>query len=196
VVAFARCRTAPHTAADDPVDDLADVAAAGRAAFAALYAAYFAPIYRYCYVRLGTPERAEDAAHQVFVRALAAFGRYKETGRAREWLFAIAHNVVVDEVRRRPPVPLALLEQEAAPDPSPEELALDDDAQRALRQAVAALPAAQRQAIELRIAGLTGQEAAHALGRSHEAIKMLQHRAIDRLRTALAVNEAGGRHEA
>jgi len=55
-----------------------------------------------------------------------------------------------------------------------------------LLAAVARLPDDQRTAVELRLAGLTGPEVATAMGRSHEAIKKLQLRALERLRAELA----------
>jgi RNA polymerase sigma-70 factor, ECF subfamily len=199
VVALFRRRTstsirppAPPLPVADPLPpDRAE--AFDRRAFAALYQEFFAPIYRYCYARLGSQERAEDAAHQVFVRALEAFDRYQETGRARAWLFTIAHHVVANEVARRGAIPLA--EEFDLPDPaaSPETLALAAFDRHALRAAIERLPADQRRAIELRIAGLTGREIAAELGRSVDAVKMLQHRAIERLRAELEGNRTGGR---
>jgi DNA-directed RNA polymerase specialized sigma24 family protein len=47
------------------------------------------------------------------------------------------------------------------------------------------LPDDQRTAVELRLAGLTGPEVAVAMGRSHDAIKKLQLRAMERLRADL-----------
>jgi RNA polymerase sigma-70 factor (ECF subfamily) len=180
-----RCQSTPRPL-DETVGTGREVAADERDAFAALYQQFFEPIYRYCFVRLGSQERAEDAAHQIFVRALEAFNRYQETGRAREWLFVIAHNVVANEAVRHSAVWLEMGEETPDPAASPEILALASVERRALREAVSRLPRDQRQAIELRIAGLTGREVAVQLGRSIDAIKMLQQRAIDRLRTELA----------
>jgi RNA polymerase sigma-70 factor, ECF subfamily len=163
---------------------------ADRDSFAALYDRYFDAIYRYCFVRLGSAERAEDAAHQVFVRALEAVDRYREVGRFRSWLFTIAHNVVATELTARSPggSPEMMIHV-VDPAAGPEAAALAAVELHALRAALTQLPADQRQAIELRLAGLTGREIAHELGRSHEAIKMLQHRALAHLRAALAARE-------
>lgn len=164
-----------------------------RERFAALYDQYFPLIFRYCLVRLGSHERAEDAAHQVFVRALEAFDRYQEQERARAWLFAIAHNVVVNEAARRVASPLDAAGEITDPDISPELAALAATEQQALRDAVARLPADQRRAIELRIAGLTGREIAAEMERSPDAVKMLHLRAIDRLRDELGGARKGRR---
>jgi RNA polymerase sigma-70 factor (ECF subfamily) len=185
-------------ASDDATDDavLAVGACVDRRAFAAIYESLFNDVYRYCYRRLGSAERAEDAAHQIFVRALEAFARYHEEGRLRQWLFTIAHNVVVNEARLTRPTEVI---DEAAdiPDPaaSPEVLAIRSADVWALRAAIARLPDDQRRAIEYRIAGLTAREIASEFGRSADAVKMLQQRALDRLRADLVGgHEKGGGH--
>jgi RNA polymerase sigma-70 factor (ECF subfamily) len=194
VIRLLRRRTQQTPAVeDDPDAVLVARAQLDRQAFAELYHRYFEPIYRYCYVRLGDAERAEDAAHQVFVSALEAFGRYEETGRFRSWLYTIAHNVVVRELTARRPAALELAGEVVDPTESPETVALAAADRQALRDALANLPADQRRAIKLRIAGLTGREIATEMGRSHEAIKMLQQRALVRLRADLGVDRMGGR---
>lgn len=197
MVAIFRRRTSPGGTPVDVVDPGARPPALDRQAFAALYRDYFDPIYRYCYARLGSQERAEDAAHQVFVRALGAFDRYQDVGRAREWLFVIAHNVVANEATRRAASPLEGIDEMPDPAASPEVLALAAADSQSLREAIARLPGDQRRAIELRIAGLTGREVAAEMGRSSDAVKMLQQRAIDRLRADLGGGgRRGGRHGA
>lgn len=179
-----RLQPSQEPAASEP--DLVAQARSDREAFAALYDRYFDPVYRYCYHRLGSREAAEDATSQIFLQVLTALPRYQEVGTFRSWLFTIAHNVITNRVRaRRPNEPLETASEQADPGPLAEELALAADEQRALAAGVATLPPDQRRAVELRLAGLTGPETARALGRSHAAVKMLQLRAVDRLRTHL-----------
>jgi RNA polymerase sigma-70 factor (ECF subfamily) len=165
-----------------------------RHSFAALYDRYFDAIYRYCYVRLGSAERAEDAAHQVFVRALEAVERYQEVGRFRSWLFTIAHNVVSTELVARSPDVTVVITQLVDPALGPEADALAAVERQRLRAALTHLPPDQRHVIELRLAGLTGREIAHELGRSHDAVKMLQQRALARLRAELGAGEPRDTH--
>lgn len=193
MVALFRRRKSPGGLPPEVVSPVVPRPATDRERFAALYDQYFALIYRFCLVRLGTPERAEDAAHQVFVRALEAFGRYQDTGRAREWLFTIAHNVVANEATRRMAASLEAEDDLPDPDHSPEAQALAATEQQALREAISRLPEDHRRAIELRIAGLTGREIAAEMGRSPDAVKMLHLRAIDRLRAELGGHQKGGR---
>jgi RNA polymerase sigma-70 factor (ECF subfamily) len=155
-------------------------------AFAPLYLRYVEEIARFCYLRLRDEEAARDATQQVFVRALAALGRYRETGNFRAWLYTIARNVLTDLARgRRPTLALDSALDIVDPGPTPEELAAAAIDHRALLAALARLPDDQRTAIELRLVGLNGPQAAAAMGRSYGAVKMLQLRAMERLRADL-----------
>ena len=152
-----------------------------------LYARYFDPVYRYCYRRLGHPETAADATAQVFTKVLVALPGYREDAPSfRSWVFAIAHNVITDDLRaRRPIAPMAAAVDVAANGPSPEEVALTQEAGCLVRALLAQLPPDQRQILELRLAGLTGPEIAATLGRSLGSVKIAQVRAFARLRTTL-----------
>src|SRR5215212_9812700 len=156
-------------------------------AFAPLYSRYFDPVYRYCYRRLGHPEAAADATAQVFAKALAALPRYREEAPSfRSWLFAIAHNVITDDLRTRRPVdPMTAAADISSADQSPEEAALSNEVGCTVRAHLALLPPDQRQILELRLAGLTGPEIAAALDRSLGAVKIAQVRAFARLRATL-----------
>lgn len=116
---------------------------------------------------------------------MTAIGRYR-SGSFRAWLFAIAHNVVIDQVRRQRPHQ-DLDAAWAIPDgrPSPEALAEEAEQRRTLMAALARLTAEQRNVVELRLAGLTGPEIAEALHMSIPAAKSSQFRAYQRLRGLL-----------
>jgi RNA polymerase sigma-70 factor (ECF subfamily) len=163
-----------------------------RAAFASLYRRYVDAVHRYCFRRLEERDAAEDATSLVFTRALASLPRYRE-GSFRAWLFAIAHNAVVDaHRRRRPNVPLDDLADRPAADPTPEESVLIGEERRSVRTLLAHLTPDQRRVIELRLAGLNGAEIARVLGRSTNAVDVAQYRAMRRLRDLLVEPEAAG----
>ena len=152
-------------------------------AFTALYDRYFPVVYGYCLSQLGDPETAEDAASATFLKALAALPGYREAGRFRSWLFAIAHNAVLDAIAlRRPEESLERASDILDPSASPEERALAALDQAWLDGALGRLPADDRRVLELRRAGLSGREIAAVLGISHEAAKKRQLRAIDQVR--------------
>ncbi|MEA2523782.1 MAG: hypothetical protein QOF73_1009 [Thermomicrobiales bacterium] len=177
------------TDADDA--ELAARAVLERAAFGVLYDRYAAPVYRYCYRRLGERAAAEDATSGTFLRAMEALPAFRG-GSFRGWLFAIAHSVVVNGTRRR--IEQALDDTYEAVDlaASPEEMAVANDDRRQIVQLLASLPEEQRRVIELRLAGLTGNEIADSVGKSVAAVKMLQHRAMQRFRRTLATPTAPG----
>ena len=154
-------------------------------AFGPLYAVYFDPIYRYCYLRLHHRELAADATSQTFLKALTGIGGFR-SGSFKSWLYAIARNVTIDMQRAsRPQVELERAELVHDPAPTPEEFALVRDEQNRLWRALDHLSEEQREVLELRLAGLTGQEIASATRRSLSATKSLQFRALSRLRTVL-----------
>jgi RNA polymerase sigma-70 factor (ECF subfamily) len=163
-----------------------------RQAFGLLYDRYVDAVYRYCYGRLRDRETAEDATSLIFARALAALPTHRG-GSFRSWLFAIAHNVVLNTQRDvSHDAPLTVVIDLADPGPSLEELTVTEERRVSVRQALPWLPEEQRRVVELRLAGLTGPEIALALGRSHESVRTTQRRALARLRTLLDVLAAAG----
>jgi RNA polymerase sigma-70 factor (ECF subfamily) len=150
-------------------------------------------VYGYCLRRLQTPEAAEDATSQVFANALAAMPRYRDDGPSfGAWLFAIAHNVVIDEFRARQRLGSTTasfdhLGATADAAPGPEESALVAEEVREVRTLLSRLSTDQAHVIELRLAGLTDKEIAFVLGRSQGAVRVAQHRAVRRLRGLLGI---------
>jgi RNA polymerase sigma-70 factor, ECF subfamily len=172
------------TQADDA--ELVRRAQAGDAAgFGQLYERYFEKVYSYLSFKLGNPSEAEDLTGQVFLKALESLGSYKWTGVPfQAWLFRIAHNQLVDALRRRSRRPSAPIEHAAGVaderrEASPEEtlaVALQrDDVIAAVEQ----LTELQRQVIALKFAGgLSNMEVARLMGKSEGAVKALQHAAL------------------
>jgi RNA polymerase sigma-70 factor (ECF subfamily) len=152
------------------------------AAFAPLYRRYVTPIFAFCYQRLGARELAEDATSQTFVKALAALPAYRSSS-FRGWLYAIARNVVTDQYRARPVVPLG-----DAPAPAGDDVEAEiarRTSELDVRQLLERLTPEQREVVELRLSGLKGPEIAEALGRTPGAVRALQFRAFQHLRQLL-----------
>lgn len=179
--------TPPGMAASDDDAELARAVQHDPQAFTALYARYVDPVYRYCYRRLGSREAAEDATSLIFTNALAAMPRYRpERSSFRSWVFAIAHNVVVDAHRAaRPTEPIDAILGHEDQDMGPEAALLAAEQQRTLRGLLAQIAPDQRRVLELRLAGLTTAEIASALGRNPGAVRAIQCRAASRLRDLL-----------
>jgi RNA polymerase sigma-70 factor (ECF subfamily) len=159
------------------------------AEFADFYEAHARSVLRYCQLRIADPAEAEDAAALIFTRAFSAWPPANRES-ARAWLFTIAHHVVANHYRsqtaRGPRRPLddALEVHDAAPTPLDQAIARENRTE--LRAAIAELSDDQREVVELRLAGLTGPEIADSLGKSHAAVKMLQLRAVQKLRALLS----------
>jgi len=157
-----------------------------RRAFEPLYRRYYPRISAYCRRRLDDLDDAADATSQTFAKAIAGVGGFTG-GAVAPWLFTIARHVVIDAVRaRRPRVDLAEVGELVEPASGPVEIMIERDQRRALRDAMAKLTAEQREVVELRLAGLTGQQIADVLGVTLAAVKSSQFRAYTRLRALLA----------
>jgi RNA polymerase sigma factor (sigma-70 family) len=87
---------------DDPADGvLLESTITDRAAFGALFDRHAPAIYRFAAHRVGHGS-AEDVLAETFTRAFAARQRaYTVEGSLRAWLYAIASNLIADELRRR-----------------------------------------------------------------------------------------------
>ena len=157
-----------------------------------VYDAFQPPLYRYVYRMLGHPEAAQDIVGETFRRLLQALHQGRGPKRhIQAWLYRVAHNLVVDQYRRRPaqpPLSLEAVTLEQGDD-------LDEKVQRQLdqeriRQAIHQLRPAQRQVIALKfLEGMSNKEVAIVLGKSVGAVKSLQHRALAALRRVLSAQQ-------
>ena len=158
-------------------------------AFAALYEQYRPLVYSFLRRRLdGSDEVVEDLTEDVFVKLYEKLDRYVERGLPfTAWLYRIAHNQLVDYVRTLPRHTAQSLDVVAD---VPEHQASSEYRsvldRQTLEPALARLTAEQRQAVELRfLQGMSVAETATAMGRSEEAVKKLQARALANLRRSL-----------
>jgi RNA polymerase sigma-70 factor, ECF subfamily len=158
-------------------------------AFAALYEQYSPLVYRFLRRRLdGADEIVEDLTEDVFVKVYEKIDRYVERGLPfTAWLYRIAHNHLVDYLRSLPRMSASSLDAVAEVPERAASAAFSRVLDRqSLAPAMARLTPEQRQAVELRfIEGMSVAEAARTMGRSDEAVKKLQARALVNLRRYL-----------
>jgi len=155
--------------------------------FAELYEANFERIYAFIVRRVQDRHEAEDLTAEVFHHALANLSRFEWRGVPfAVWLFRIAANAIADRRRKA----------QQTVDPSLAE-DLDQSSWRdierraTLFQLVNSLPEDQRSVLVKRFVEQKAvKEIAMEFGRSEGAIKQLQFRALETLKT-----RAGGRHE-
>jgi RNA polymerase sigma-70 factor (ECF subfamily) len=166
-----------------------DASAQGSAweRFEALYRSSRGDVYAYVATLLHDHAAAEDVTALAFERAYRRRRTFdRRRGEERAWLFGIARNAALDELRRRRRLATLAVDPE---DPAASE-ALDDGAEVALRRttvrtALAALPARDREIVALKFhGGLSNEELAKVLGVSQSNAGTLLHRAMDKLRKA------------
>lgn len=146
---------------------------------------------------LGNVDDAHDVAQQVFVRVWKSASRYEPTAKFTTWLYTIMRNLVYNELRRRVRKKEVSLDEPLFDD-SPREiqhptaegadvLAQREELEKALDQAIAALPEKQRLAVIMRRYQETPyEELCEILGMSLPAVKSLLFRARTELRKSLA----------
>lgn len=161
-------------------------------AFAQLYEEYFDKVYRYIYLRLGNQAEVEDLAQEVFVKALEAIGSYRWRSLPfASWLFRIAHNHMIDHLRKAGKVEKVAWDDNIAhvEEPNPATIAEQKLEMEELRDKIEKLSPAQHAVISLRFGGeLSVAEVASVLGKSPGTVKALQHSGIVALRKMMSVD--------
>ena len=154
--------------------------------FEALYERTFPKVYAYVASLLRDRAAAEDVTSQAYERAYRKRRSYRAgRGSAEAWVFGIARNAALDELRKRKR--RATLETEPEDTASP---SLDDAAEGALRRAVvrdalAGLDGDERDLVALKyMGGLTNAEIARVLGMSESNAGTKLHRTLTKLREA------------
>lgn len=154
-------------------------------------------IVRYCRARLGRRAGcyhiADDVAQEVCIAVLSALPRYRDMGRPfASFVYGIAAHKVADAQRAaiRAAVPTEDLPDGPDDTPGPEEYVMRISEARRARALLNRLPVQQRELLLLRVvAGLSAEETGNVLGMSAGAVRVAQHRALNRLRV-MAVEEA------
>jgi RNA polymerase sigma-70 factor, ECF subfamily len=153
-------------------------------AFDELFRESAADVHAYAISLLGSKAAAEDVTALAFERLYRARARLDHgRGTPRAWLFAIARNAALDELRRRQRQPQSELPEELPGDRGLDE-AFEQLARRAtVRDALAALPLREREVVLLKFHGqLSNSELAKALDVSESNAGSRLHRALTRLR--------------
>ena len=163
-----------------------------RAGFDEVYLAHRTAIYGYVRRMVRSEEDAEDLTVLTFEKALKAWGRRPPDGEMRPWLFRIATNSCLDELRRRQRIQWRPWEtfasifhpSQIAPD-NPEAEVIRNESGSLVRAALDSLPPRDRAALVLReYQGMSVEEVGRALNISTDAAKTALFRARERLRVA------------
>ncbi len=169
------------------------------AAFTELVEKYKQPVINLIFRTLRDATEAEDLAQNVFVQVYKSAERYRSTAKFSTWLFTIARNLCLNEIRRRSRHPADSLDathpdQEDQPlhqvedrkTYAPPETLLHGELERKIEEVLADLPENQRTAVLLcRQEELSYEEIAEVLGCSLSATKSLIHRGRETLKHRL-----------
>ena len=154
--------------------------------FDALYRGARDDVYAYVVTLLRSRSAAEDVTAQAFERAFRKARTYDPAkGGPRAWLFGIARNAALDELRRGKRI-ATLVAEPADAAATPDEAAERALERAAVRNALAGLPPRDREIVALKFhAGLDNAEIAAVLGVSASNAGTQLHRAMTKLRRSL-----------
>jgi RNA polymerase sigma-70 factor (ECF subfamily) len=166
-------------------------------AFEALVRRHRTTLWNFLLRHVGDRARAEDLLQETFLRAVKASADWQERAKVTTWLFTIARNLTLDELRRnvhRRTDPLegqddqqGPIDRTAADDPPPDAAAEGALLRPRLEAALAALPAEQREVFLLREQGGLGfREIAEVTGTPENTVKSRMRYALEGLRRSLA----------
>jgi RNA polymerase sigma-70 factor (ECF subfamily) len=154
--------------------------------FEALYRSSRDDVYAYVTTLLHDRVAAEDVTALAFERAYRRRRTFdRRRGEERAWLFGIARNAALDELRRRRRIAALVTDPEDVQAAGPEDVADVALRRTTVRAALAALSARDRELIAMKFhAGLSNAEIARVLGVSESNAGTLLHRTIEKLRKA------------
>jgi RNA polymerase sigma-70 factor (ECF subfamily) len=190
----------------DPASDLdvqlmLRVREGDAAAFRELFDKHNRSIVNFAYHFVGSRQRAEEIAQDVFLQIYRAAGRYEPTAKFTTWLYRIATNACLNEVRRpEHRHPRRPLEHDPDDERKRSEIAFADPTavpgdsalagrqlEAKIREVLEALPPNQRAALLMsRVDGMSYLEVAEALETTESAVKSLVFRATATMRKELA----------
>jgi RNA polymerase sigma-70 factor (ECF subfamily) len=173
-----------------------------RKAFVELVRRHNRPIYNFSLRRLRVPALAEDVTQEVFMRLVQNAAEFKHEARFLTWLYTIARNLCIDQLRKQSHRRHASLDQPRAGEPEGQPLAesISDPSPRAsaersatsaevgvsIVRAVDSLPDDQREVFLLReVANLPFRDIAEITGVGENTVKSRMRYALDRLKDAL-----------
>lgn len=180
-----------------PRADGADPSAPGTPDAEALFRAYHPRVYAYIRYRVADVTEAEDLTSEILERALTHLSSYDpRKGALSTWLFRIAHNALVNYLRRRQrrnPYHVDLgerLEDLPADERTPEQSVMHRERIARLLECLGTLSSRQREILSLRFAGrLTNREIARVLKMNERTVSVTILRALRKLRDQLAESE-------
>lgn len=176
----------------DGEKNLIEQAISGKSsAFGELYDRYQPQIYRFIYFKVSHREEAEDLTHQVFLNAWQNIQKYKFQGYPfSSWLYSIARNKVIDYYRTKKTNlsidQVAEIETNAS-NAITIDISIDIDR---VKKAILELNETEQDIIIMRfVEDASPREIAKIINKNEGSVKVIQHRAIKKLKNILKIND-------
>ncbi|WP_084530525.1 sigma-70 family RNA polymerase sigma factor [Nocardia miyunensis] len=155
-------------------------------------------VRRYCAARLGPGGNlqvtADDVAQEICLATMQAIPRYRDQGKSfLAFVYGISANKVADAFRRagqHTAYPVADFPDQPSTSAGPEEMALAAERRHATFELMQVLAPAHREVLVMRlILGWSAAQTAEAIGTSPGVVRVMQHRALNKLRARLREDE-------
>ncbi len=165
--------------------------ASREASFDRLFEEYSAPIYNYVLRMVGDRDRAADIAQDTFIKAYRKLDSLTDDAAARSWLYRIATNTAIDDMRRRRFL-VRNDDDEQQTDradhrPGPEQQVMSTQLDERLQRALLRLKPERRQCLLLSdLEDMSAQQIGDVMGLSYGAVRTLLCRARGDMRRHLA----------
>lgn len=156
-------------------------------AFGEIYEHFAEKIYRFIYFRVGHKEIAEDVLSDTFTKAWQKINQINTASALSGWLYQIAKNNIIDYYRlKKELVPLTEVEEILEDEVNPVDTVSVNLQQVKILKVLDQLSVDQQQVIKYRFfEDLTSEEIAYVMGKTEVSVRVIQHRAIERLKELL-----------
>jgi RNA polymerase sigma-70 factor, ECF subfamily len=164
-------------------------------AYGAIYDRYFDQIYRFVYFRVSDQKDTEDLVEAVFLKTFQRLRTNRsQIDNIKAWLYRTASNLVIDYYRtRKETLPMEALQNTGDESHTPEASVIVMEEQKHLLAALDKLEPEQQKVIVLRfVSGLSYEETAQLLGIKINYLRVVQYRALQKLRQILKEGEPHG----
>lgn len=185
------------SAIEQPDGKLASQALTGdECAFEALVRRYSPPLFHFIYHLLGDYDRSCDVLQQVMIQLYTSLPKLHQEKSFKSWLFRVAHNRAIDELRKKRCIPFSELEPTETDEteltsitdgaPLPQEMLEYQELQMTLKRAIGQLPAHYQKIVHLRyLWQLRFPEIGEMIGMPEATVKTYFYRAKNLLRAIL-----------
>lgn len=160
-----------------------------KQAFIALYDSLSSAIFRHCFFRLSSRERALEITQETFLKLWEYFDRGADIKNPTAMAYRVANNLIIDEYRRKKVVSLDMMQEGGFDVDDGDDGKMMESMEIAkVRVAISQIPEKYRQVITLRfVEGLSPKEIGAIIGRTENSVSVQLNRAIKMLQEILHI---------